>query len=228
MQPGSSCVRSRRQVRGCEPRGAERRGERRGAATRQTPSSRFPMQGWELCVDNSILVGLGVRPRPGLGGLAVSLSPALGTHPHPHPVSQVARAPVVISVYRRARSKLGSISALASCSAEPCLPESAEKIRPSPPSPFPSPPNAGRGRVRERGVGKDEPLAWGILLPPIPGPHAHPGLLSLGLVPAPMLRATCPPWASSPRLDLRDVSSLAEAQAWRLHSQVFPHPSRRR
>ncbi|XP_063124722.1 monocarboxylate transporter 11 isoform X7 [Rattus norvegicus] len=35
---------------------------------------------------------------------------------------QVARAPVVISVYRRERSKLGSISALASCSAEPCLP----------------------------------------------------------------------------------------------------------
>lgn len=34
----------------------------------------------------------------------------------------MARAPVVISVYRRERSKLGSISALASCSAEPCLP----------------------------------------------------------------------------------------------------------
>lgn len=29
-----------------EPRGAERRGERRGAATRQTHSSRFPVQGW--------------------------------------------------------------------------------------------------------------------------------------------------------------------------------------
>lgn len=221
LQPGSSCMRRRRQVRGCEPRGAERRGERRGAATRHTHSSEFPMEGWGLCVDNSILVGFSVRPRPGLGGLAVSLSPALGTHPHP--VSQVARAPVVISVYRRARSKLGSISALASCSAEPRLPESAEKIHLRP---FPTP-NARRGRVRKRGFGKDEPLAWGILLPPIPGPHPHPGLLSLGLVPAPMLRATCPPWASSPRLDLWDVSSLAEAQAWRLHSQVFPHPSRR-
>lgn len=64
-------------------------------------------------MDNSIPVGLSVRPRPSLGGLAVSLSSALGTRPHP--VSQVAWAPVVISVYRENRSKLGSISALASC-----------------------------------------------------------------------------------------------------------------
>lgn len=42
--------------------------------------------------------------------------------PNPHPVSQVARAPVVISVYGESGSKLGSISALAGGSAEPCLP----------------------------------------------------------------------------------------------------------
>lgn len=48
--------------------------------------------------------------------------PSQLTPPHPHPASQVARAPVVISVYRESGSKLGSISALAGCSAEPCRP----------------------------------------------------------------------------------------------------------
>lgn len=85
LQPDSSCVRSRLQVRGREPRGAGRRGEGRGAATRHTHSARFPIQDRGLCVDNSIPVGLGVRPRPRLGGLAVSLARPQHSHPHPHP-----------------------------------------------------------------------------------------------------------------------------------------------
>lgn len=160
LQPGSSCVRSGRQVRGLSP--AAPRGAGRGGA--RPPGKLIPRgspcRAGGLCVDNSILVGLGVRPRPGLGGLAASLSPALGTHPHPHPVSQVARAPVVISVYRRERSKLGSVSALASCRRKARRKSGRAHLRPFPP------PNARRGRVRERGFGKDEPLAWGIRLPP--------------------------------------------------------------
>lgn len=121
--PARLGVRSRLQVRGREPRGAERRGEGRGAATRHTHSPRFPIQDWGLCVDNSIPVGLGVRPGPRLGGLAVSLAPALATHtPTPTPRPRWLGPLWVISVYRESGSKLGSISALVGCSAEPCRP----------------------------------------------------------------------------------------------------------
>lgn len=225
LQPGSSCVRSRLQVRGREPRGAERRGAGRGEATH---SSRFSIQDWRLRVDNSIPVGLGVRPRPRLGGLAVSLAPALGTHPPPPPRVPGGSGPCGDLCLRRERVQVG-LQLYTGWRLGRTLParNARRKTGRTHLRPFPTP-NAGRGRVRERGCGKEEPWPGGSCCSPIPGPHAHPRLLSLGLVPAPMLGATCPPWASSPRLDLRDVSSLAEAQAWRLHSQVFPHPSRRR
>lgn len=52
---------------------------------------------------------------------------------------------MVISVYWRERSKLGSISVLASCSAEPFLRKARRKSGRTHLRPFPTP-NAGRGR----------------------------------------------------------------------------------
>lgn len=85
-------------------------------------------------------------------------------------------------------------------------------------------PTARRGRVRgKRCVWEGESRPAGFGCHSLPVPCANPGVLSLGLAPAPsslpiLLRVTCPPWASSQKLDLRDARSLEEAQTWRLHS----------
>lgn len=222
LQPGSSCVRSRLQVRGREPRGAGMGGARplipRGSLSRTGGCVWIIQSPWDSAS------GLG----PGSVDWLSRLPPPSVLTPPPPPRVPGGSGPCGDLCLRRERVQVG-LHLCTGWRLGRTLParNARRKTGRTHLRPVPTP-NAGRGRVRERGCGKEEPWPGGSCCSPIPGPHAHPRLLSLGLVPAPMLGATCSPWASSPRLDLRDVSSLAEAQAWRLHSQVSPHPSRRR